>query len=90
MGCLYPTKRLLRLQLIILSSQRKTHSILPTCKHSPDRDGLCEQQFISYVNTKNLVESWIASVNYTFCQQGLHILPEEQEKVPACKEQYFE
>ena len=52
--------------------------------------GLSEQHFTSYENTKNWVDSWIASKNEAFFRRDIHMLPERWEKVVASDGQYFE
>ena len=43
--------------------------------------GLSEQHFTSYENTKNWVDSWIASKDKAFFRRGIRMLPEGWEKV---------
>ena len=52
--------------------------------------GLSEQHFTSYEDTKNWVDSWIASKDEAFFRRGIRMLPERWEKVVASDGQYFE
>jgi len=51
---------------------------------------LSEQHFTSYEDTKNWVDSWIASKDEAFFRRGIRMLPERWEKVVASDGQYFE
>ena len=44
---------------------------------------LSEQHFTSYEDTKNSVDSWIASKDEAFFRRGIRMLPEKWEKVVA-------
>ena len=52
--------------------------------------GLPEQHLTSYENTKNWVDSWIASKDEAFFRCGIGMLPEKREKVVGSDGQYFE
>jgi len=64
--------------------------------HSPSRlspipiDGLAEQRFHSYEETKKWIDSWIASKDESFFRRGIRLLPERWEKVVSSNGQYFE
>jgi len=45
--------------------------------------GLSKQHFTSYEDTKNWVDSWIASKDEAFFRRGIRMLPERWEKVVA-------
>ena len=76
--------------------------VLPHTLYSPDiapsdfhlfrsvPNGLSEQPFSSYKNTKNCVESWIASKDESFFWRGVRMLPERWENVVASDGQFFE
>jgi len=76
--------------------------VLPHPPYSPDiapsdyylfrsmTHGLSEQHFTSYEDTKNWVDSWIASKDEAFFRRGIRMLPERWEKVVASDGQYFE
>lgn len=76
--------------------------ILPHPPYSPDiapsdyhlfrsmTHGLSEQRFYSYEETKNWVDSWIASKDESFFRRGIRMLPERWEKVVASDGQYFQ
>ncbi|GBP95183.1 Mariner Mos1 transposase [Eumeta japonica] len=51
---------------------------------------LSEQRFTSYEDTKNWVDSWIASKYKEFFRLGIRMLPERWKKVFASFEQYFD
>ncbi|EFN83583.1 Histone-lysine N-methyltransferase SETMAR, partial [Harpegnathos saltator] len=75
--------------------------VLPHPPYSPDTapsdyhlfrsmaHGLSKQRFTSYEDTKNWVDSWIASKDEEFFQRGIRMLPERWEKVVANDGQYF-
>ncbi|KAM0729388.1 Mariner Mos1 transposase [Formica fusca] len=75
--------------------------VLPHPPYSPDiapsdfhmfrsmAHGLSEQHFTSYEDTKNWVDSWIASKDEAFSRRGIRMLPERWEKVVASDGQYF-
>jgi len=52
--------------------------------------GLSEQHFTSYEDTKNWVDSWIASKDEAFFRRGIRMLPETWGKVVTSDGQYFE
>jgi len=52
--------------------------------------GLSEQRFTLYEDTKNWVDSWIASKDEEFFRRGIRMLPERWGKVVASDGQYFE
>lgn len=76
--------------------------VLPHPPYSPDiapsdfhlfrsmAHGLAEQRFHSYEDTKEWIDSWIASKDISFFRRGIHILPERWEKVVSSDGQYFE
>jgi hypothetical protein len=51
---------------------------------------LSEQRFTSYEQTKEWVDSWIASKDESFFRRGIRMLPERWEKVVASDGKYFE
>lgn len=51
---------------------------------------LATQRFKSYEDTKNWIDSWIASKDESFFRRGIRMLPERWEKVVASDGQYFE
>ena len=51
---------------------------------------LSEQQFTSYEDTKNWVDSWIASKDEAFFRRDIRVMPERWEKVVSSDGQYFE
>ena len=69
--------------------------LLPHPPYSPDivpsdfhlfrsmTHGLSQQHFTSYENTKNCVDSWIASKDEAFFRRCIRMLPERWEKVVA-------
>lgn len=76
--------------------------ILPHPPYSPDiapsdyhlfrsmQHGLAEQSFTTYEDTKNWLDSWIASKDQSFFRQGIRLLPERWDKIVASDGQYFE
>lgn len=76
--------------------------ILPHPPYSPDiapsdyhlfrsiSHGLSEQRFTSYEETKNWIDSWIASKDEEFFRHGIQTLPERWEKVVANDGKYFQ
>lgn len=76
--------------------------VLPHPPYSPDiapsdyhlfrsmAHALSEQRFTTYEDTKNWVDSWIASKNVEFFRRGIRMLPERWEKVVASDGQYFD
>ena len=52
--------------------------------------GVAEQQFTSYKEAKNWVDSWIASKDEEFSKRGIRMLPERWSKVVERDGQYFE
>ncbi|EFN76500.1 Histone-lysine N-methyltransferase SETMAR, partial [Harpegnathos saltator] len=74
--------------------------VLPHPPYSPDiapsdyhlfrsmAHGLSKQRFTLYEDTKNWVDSWIASKDEEFFRRGIRILPERWEKVVASDGQY--
>ena len=52
--------------------------------------GLADQQFRSYENIKNWLDSWIASKVEHFYRNGIRALPERWAKVVANDGKYFE
>lgn len=76
--------------------------VLPHPPYSPDiapsdyhlfrsmAHALSEQRFTSYEDTKNWVDSWIASKDKEFFRRGIRMLPERWEKVVASDGQYFD
>jgi len=50
---------------------------------------LSEQHFISYEDTKNCIDDWIASKDEAFFRRGIHML-ERWEKIVANDDHYFE
>lgn len=75
--------------------------VLPHPPYSPDiapsdyhlfrsmTHGLSEQQFTSYENTKNWIDSWIAAKEVSFFRRGIQMLPERWQKVVSSDGQYF-
>lgn len=75
--------------------------VLPHPPYSPDiapsdyhlfrsmAHALTAQRFTSYQDTKNWVDSWIASKDKEFFRRGIRMLPERWEKVVASDGQYF-
>ncbi|GBP62412.1 Mariner Mos1 transposase [Eumeta japonica] len=75
--------------------------VLPHPPYSPDiapsdyhllrsmAHALSEQRFTSYEDTKNWVNSWIASKDKEFFRLGIRTLPERWKKVVASDGQYF-
>lgn len=75
--------------------------VLPHPLYSPDiapsdyhlfrsmAHALTAQRFTSYEDTKNWVDSWIASKDKEFFRRGIRMLPERWEKVVASDGQYF-
>ncbi|KAM0729387.1 Mariner Mos1 transposase [Formica fusca] len=75
--------------------------VLPHPPYSPDiassdfhmfrsmAHDLSEQHFTSYEDTKNWVDSWIASKDEAFFRRGIRMLPERWQKVVASDGQYF-
>lgn len=75
--------------------------VLPHPPYSPDiapsdyhlfrsmAHALTTQRFTSYEDTKNWVDSWIASKDKEFFRRGIRMLPERWEKVVASDGQYF-
>lgn len=75
--------------------------VLPHPPYSPDiapsdyhlfrsmAHALTAQRFTSYKDTKNWVDSWIASKDKEFFRRGIRMLPERWEKVVASDGQYF-
>lgn len=75
--------------------------VLPYPPYSPDlapsdyhlfrsmAHGLSEQRFISYEDTKNWVDLWIASKDEEFFRRGIRMLPERWGKVMANDGKYF-
>ncbi|GBP50274.1 Mariner Mos1 transposase [Eumeta japonica] len=51
---------------------------------------LSEQRFTSYEDTKNWVDSWIASKDKEFFRLGIQTLPERWKKVVTSYGQYFD
>ncbi|GBP29955.1 Mariner Mos1 transposase [Eumeta japonica] len=51
---------------------------------------LSEQRFTSYEDTKNWVDTWIASKDKEFFRLGIRTLPERWQKVVASDGQYFD
>ncbi|GBP06866.1 Nuclear cap-binding protein subunit 1 [Eumeta japonica] len=51
---------------------------------------LSEQLFTSYEDTKNWVDSWLASKDKEFFRLGIRTLPERWKKVVASDRQYFD
>lgn len=76
--------------------------VLPHPPYSPDlapsdyhlfrslADSLVEQHFHSYEETKNWLDTWIASKTDQFFRHGIQLLPEKWEKVVSCDGHYFE
>ncbi|GBP39582.1 Mariner Mos1 transposase [Eumeta japonica] len=75
--------------------------VLPHPPYSPDCavrlssvtvNGTCssEQRLKSYEDTKNWVDSWIASKDKEFFRFGIRTLPERWKKVVASDGQYFD
>ncbi|CAH2108047.1 unnamed protein product [Euphydryas editha] len=76
--------------------------VLPHPPYSPDiapsdyhlfrsmAHALSEQRFTSYEDTKNWVDSWIASKDKEFFRHGIRMLPERWERVVASDGQYFD
>lgn len=76
--------------------------VLPHPPYSPDiapsdyylfasmTHALADQHFTSYEDTKNWLDSWIASKPQDFFRDGIRRLPERWEKVIAADGQYFE
>lgn len=76
--------------------------VLPHPPYSPDiapsdyhlfrsmAHALTAQRFTSYEDTKNWVDSWIASKDKEFFRRGIRMLPERWEKVVASDVQNFE
>jgi len=76
--------------------------VLPHPPYSPDiapsdyhlfrsmAHALSEQRFTTYEDTKNWVDTWIASKDKEFFRRGIRMLPERWEKVVASDGQYFE
>ncbi|GBP87731.1 Mariner Mos1 transposase [Eumeta japonica] len=76
--------------------------VLPHPPYSPDiapsdyhlirsiAHALSEQRFTSYEDTKNWVDSWIASKDKEFFRLGIRTLPERWKKVVANDGQYFD
>lgn len=76
--------------------------ILPHPPYSPDiapsdfhlfrsmTHDLAEQHFRSYEETKNWIDSWIASKDEQFFRRGIQKLPERWEKVVSRDGNYFE
>ena len=52
--------------------------------------GLANQRFQSYEDTKNWIDSWIASKDELFFRRRIRMLPERWEKVVASDGQYFD
>jgi len=76
--------------------------VLPHPPYSPDiapsdyhlfrsmAHGLAEENFTSYEEAKNWVDSWIALKDQKFFQRGIHMLPERWGKVVTNDGKYFE
>ncbi|GBP46371.1 Mariner Mos1 transposase [Eumeta japonica] len=76
--------------------------LLPHTPYSPDiapsdyhlfrsmAHALSEQRFTSYEDTKNWVDSWIASKDKEFFRLRIRTLPERWKKVVASDGQYFD
>ena len=52
--------------------------------------GLAEQQFTSYEEAKNWVDSWIDSKDEEFFKRGIRMLSERWSKVVERDQLYFE
>ncbi|GFX75180.1 mariner Mos1 transposase [Trichonephila clavipes] len=52
--------------------------------------GLFRQLFTPYEDSKNCVDSWIASKDEAFLRRGIRIRPERRGKLMANDGQYFE